>query len=222
MLHTAVETEIMKKIFIGVLAVVLVAIAAVKFFGDSLRDAAVFSPFTEDMFVTEDADAFEAGLPVGNTLPAIEAMYDGSTIDNLQQFSGEKGLIVIVSRSMDWCIFCIRQAVELNQVAQQFEDAGLGIVLVTYDSPEKQQTFIDKYGITYPLISDVDAETISALQTLRPDYSPGDENYGIPYPGTFVTTPDGYIAGKWFLEGYDTRIDAQQVLDDSLQILSTF
>lgn len=91
--------------------------------------------------------------------------------------------------------------------------------MITYDSPELQQKFIDAGSITYPFISDVDAETMKALGILNTDYSPGDSAYGIPYPGVFVLDPDGKIVGKIFVEDFRRRVDAASVLAYALQKL---
>lgn len=90
---------------------------------------------------------------------------------------------------------------------------------ITYDSPEDQQAFIDKNKITYPFLSDIDAFTVKALDILNPDYAPGDDAYGIPLPGMFVVKPDGTIAGKIFVEGYQTRVNASAVLDYAVSVL---
>ena len=52
---------------------------------------------------------------------------------------------------------------QLQEQAANFEKVGIGIVAITYDSPELQQVFIDAASITYPLLSDIDAETIRTL-----------------------------------------------------------
>ena len=91
--------------------------------------------------------------------------------------------------------------------------------MITYDSPELQQRFIDAGSITYPLISDVDATTMKALGILNTDYSPGDSAYGIPYPGVFVLDPDGRIVGKIFVEDFRVRVDAASVLAYALGVL---
>lgn len=100
-----------------------------------------------------------------------------------------------------------------------FRQAGIGVVAITYDSPELQQQFVDKAGLHYPLISDIDAASMQALGILNTQYQPGDANYGIPYPGIFVVDPEGTIVGKLFLEGYTTRVDAAAVLDYARQQL---
>ena len=108
---------------------------------------------------------------------------------------------------------------ELQQHVDAFEQAGIGIVVITYDAPELQQDFIESEGITYPLISDIDAATMVALGILNEDYQPGDRVYGIPHPGAFVVDPRQEIVGKIFVESYRVRVDGAGVLNYALQVL---
>lgn len=108
---------------------------------------------------------------------------------------------------------------ELQQHVDAFEQAGIGIVVITYDAPELQQDFIDAEGITYPFISDIDAATMVALDILNEDQQPGDRAYGIPHPGVFVVNPQQEIVGKIFVESYRIRVDGEGVLDYAQQVL---
>ena len=92
--------------------------------------------------------------------------------------------------------------------------------MVTYDSPELQQRFIDDGSITYPFISDVDTATMTALGILNEDYEPGEPAYGIPYPGVFVLNPEQQIVDKIFVESYRTRVDAEGMLAYALDALN--
>ena len=80
--------------------------------------------------------------------------------------------------------------------------------------------FIDAASITYPLLSDIDAETIRTLGILNEQYELGDTAYGIPHPGVFVVDPEMNIAGKIFVEEYKARVDGQGTLAYALQVLS--
>ena len=108
---------------------------------------------------------------------------------------------------------------QLQGDLERFQQAGIGVVALTYDSPELQQKFIDKFSITYPLLSDVDATSVTNLGILNTEYKPGDSNFGIPYPGVFVLNAQQQIVGKVFLEGYSKRVDAAGVLAFAQKVL---
>ena len=91
--------------------------------------------------------------------------------------------------------------------------------MITYDSPELQQRFIDAGNITYPFLSDIDAATMITLGILNEQYSPGDAAYGIPHPGIFVVNPAGEIAGKIFVDDFRIRVDGAGVLRYAQEVL---
>jgi peroxiredoxin len=109
--------------------------------------------------------------------------------------------------------------VKLQEQVTDFEKAGIDVVAMTYDAPELQQTFIDKYNITFPLLSDIEAISVKTLGILNTEYELGHSAYGIPHPGVYVVNPDMMIVGKLFIEDYSTRVDASGVLTYALETL---
>jgi hypothetical protein len=59
-------------------------------------------PNLDDMFLENDADTFDPGLPIGTRFPAIRALYQGEEITDIDQFIGDKGAVFIANRSVDW------------------------------------------------------------------------------------------------------------------------
>ncbi len=108
---------------------------------------------------------------------------------------------------------------QLQEHVDAFEEAGIGIVAITYDSPELQEAFIDAGSITYPLISDIDTATMTALGILNEGYNRGEPAYGIPHPGIFVLNSEQEIVGKIFVEDYAKRVDAEDTLAYALEAL---
>jgi peroxiredoxin len=113
----------------------------------------------------------------------------------------------------------MKQFVQLQENLPSFEDAGITVVAMTYDAPELQQAFIEAQGIHYPMLSDIDASSVKTLDILNTEYQPGDNAYGIPYPGVFVVNPNMEIVGKIFIEAYSTRVDAAGVLSFAIELL---
>lgn len=102
---------------------------------------------------------------------------------------------------------------------QSYRDVGLGVVVITYDDPELQQAFVDRTGAGFPLLSDIDTETFTALGILNQEYQPGDGGYGIPYPGVLVIDRAGTVRGKVFVDGYETRVSALDTLRAATEAL---
>ena len=62
---------------------------------------------------------------------------------------------------------------ELQRRVKDLEAQGIGLAVVTYDSPETLRKFADGYGITYPLIADVGSPIITAYGLLNTTVEPG-------------------------------------------------
>jgi peroxiredoxin len=110
--------------------------------------------------------------------------------------------------------------VQLQENLQKFTDAGIGVLVLTYDAPEAQAQFIAARGIEYPMVSDIEAASVIALGILNAEYQPGHSAYGIPHPGIFVLDGSLTIREKLFVEGYQSRVDADAVLAVARQALN--
>ena len=179
----------------------------------------LYARMTQDMFVGADDDAFDPGPVTGSHFPGLRATYRGREVTLLEEFAGPNGTVFIASRSYDWCPYCMRQLRQLQDVRDEFEDAGIGLVAMSYDAPALQQAFVDRYNITIPLLSDNDALSVKTLGLLDPEYEPGDSRYGIAYPGAIVIDADGKVVAKFFLQAHSVRIDSSSLLDSAKEAL---
>jgi peroxiredoxin len=208
----------MKKYLPAVALLLLVAAALAYLFREPLRESA-YAMLTRDMFVAGDSDDFDPGPALGSRFPGLRATYQGRDITLIEEFAGENGTLFIASRSLDWCPYCMRQMIQLQAHRADFAAAGIGMVAITYDSPQLQQAFIDKFGITIPVLSDRDGLSFKTLGILNDQYQRGDFQYGIPYPGMIVINPEGEVVGKLFLEAYSSRVDSAAALAFARQAL---
>ena len=55
-----------------------------------------------DIFLSEDNDSFDPGLPIGTAFPEIRALYQGQEITTVDEFMGDRGLAFFAVRSADW------------------------------------------------------------------------------------------------------------------------
>lgn len=209
----------MKKIIYRILVgIAILAIAAYLMRAPLL--ALLKENITENMFVSADTDNFDPGLEIGSPFPQLHALYQDEVIADLTPFMGAAGMVVVANRSAEWCPYCMRQLVELQENIASFNSVNISVVAITYDAPQLQQEFIQAQGISYPFLSDVDARSMQALEILNTEYQPGERAYGIPYPGVYVVNPDMQIVGKLFIEPYSVRVDAAGVLAYARQALT--
>lgn len=201
----------MKKFLVVTSAVLLMAAALIYLFREPLKEMA-FARLTADMFVDADQDSFDPGPAIGSHFPGLRAAYQGRDVSLIDEFAGDRGTIFIASRSLDWCPYCMRQMIQLQAYKAEFDAAGIGMVGITYDDPALQQVFIDKFDITIPILSDVNALSFKTLGILNEQYQPGDVQYGIPHPGMIIINPRGMVVGKLFLEAYSSRVDSAAAL----------
>ena len=102
---------------------------------------------------------------------------------------------------------------QLTEIAEQFEEMGVSVVAMTYDSVEMLKTVEEDQGIEFTLLRDEAITHVNALGILNTDHEPGDRTYGIPYPGIFLVDPDGVIQAKFAEESYRDRPDFDIVLE---------
>ena len=201
----------MKRFLVTTAAMLLGAAVLVFLFRAPLKDMAI-DKLTADMFVPQDSDSFDPGPALGSHFPGLRAIYQGREITRLDEFAGENGTILIASRSLDWCPYCMRQMIQLQQHKAAFDAAGIGMVAITYDAPPLQRAFIDKFAISIPILSDQKALSFKTLGILNEKYQPGDMQYGIPHPGMIIIDTQGKVVGKLFLEAYSSRVDSAAAL----------
>lgn len=201
----------MRKFLVMVAVALATATVLIYSFRANIEEAA-YDKLTENMFVPADSDSFDPGPALGSTFPGVRALYQNREINLLNEFAGTNGIAFVASRSLDWCPYCMKQMIQSQQYKPDFDAAGIALVAITYDNPDLQQRFIDKFGITIPVLSDIEALTFKTLGLLNTDYVPGDPQYGIPYPGMIVIDAQGQVVGKLFLEAYSVRVDSPAAL----------
>jgi peroxiredoxin len=148
----------------------------------------------------------EVGPELGKSAPPITVINTLQESVNIAQLSGEKGLIILFFRSADWCPFCKRHLIELNDHAEKFRKLGYGLAAISYDNTEVLKAFSENKNISYPLLSDQQVKTMSAYNIVNSKYAVSDDNYGIPYPGVVIIDNTRKVINKHFFKGYKNRV----------------
>lgn len=168
----------------------------------------LFSGLTLAQF--QPVDVQKIGPQTGQKAPAFELPDQTGMSRTLASVAGSKGTMLVFSRSAEWCPYCRSQMVEIQQNLEAIKAQGLGVAVITYDSVAILKAFADKYGITYPLLSDQGSAVIDRWG-LRNQAATG-RSAGIPHPGTFIIDPAATVTSRRFEQVYQERASTGSVL----------
>jgi len=166
----------------------------------------VLSIFSFTAFAQEPSTGL--GPETGGKIPHDLSLFATSgKMENFDSLVGKNGMAIFFTRSVGWCPYCQKQAVEVNTRAADFESRGLNPVLISYDKPDIQKNFSDKWEFTIPLLSDNEIEAINAFDILNKEgVSEDSPLYGFPHPIVFLVDADGVIRSKLYIES-DTIVN---------------
>ena len=152
----------------------------------------------------------EVGLRAGLKAPDFSAPDQFGKIQNLETLKGSKGTVLLFYRSADWCPYCKGQLIQLQAAKKRFEEQGIKLAGVSYDSVEILKFFSDRRKIEFPLLSDPDSKIIRMYQVLNSEgVGP---NAGMARPGYFFIDTKGNIREKFFEAKYRERLTGNNVL----------
>ena len=130
-------------------------------------------------------------LEVGDTAPAFSLPdADGNTV-KLSDYKGRK-VIVYFSPAAS-TPGCTKEACDFRDNLAELNDAGLDVVGISPDKPEKLAKFRDKEGLTFPLLADPDRTVLEAWGAYGEKTMYGKTVQGV-IRSTFVVDEKGKIA----------------------------
>jgi len=150
-------------------------------------------------------DLSKLGPQIGQRVPELHLVDQYGAEQTLDSIMGPKGAMLVFSRSIDWCPYCKTQVLELQSRAGELKKQGLGLAVITYDSPALHAEFGKRRGVTLPLLSDAGSATLRAFGILNTTVDAQSQNYGIPFPGTFMLDRKGVVTARFFEDAYQER-----------------
>jgi peroxiredoxin len=151
-------------------------------------------------------DVQKLGPQTGAKVPDFTLADQHGQPRSLRSLMGPNGLMLVFSRSADWCPYCKTQFAELETRSAGLKKAGIGIATITYDPVTVLADFSGRRGITYPMLSDPGSATIKRygiFNTTIPESN--QQSYGIPFPGTFMLNAHGVVTARFFEQAYQER-----------------
>ncbi len=99
-------------------------------------------------------------LSPGDKAPAFTLPDADGNLVKLSSYQGQKVILYVYPAAMT--PGCTKQACDFRDNLQRFVDAGYAVLGLSPDKPEKLATFVAAEGLTFPLLSDVSKQTLTA------------------------------------------------------------
>ena len=134
-------------------------------------------------------------LKVGDVAPVFSAsIQDGSTLDLTSLI--DRGWVVLYFYPKDFTPGCTVETQGFQSHYRAFKERGAEIVGVSRDKVARHEKFHRTLSLSFPLVSDVDAEICESYGVWKPKTMFGKTVLGI-VRSTFLIAPDGKIKALW-------------------------
>jgi thioredoxin-dependent peroxiredoxin len=134
-------------------------------------------------------------LAAGDRAPAFTLPdQDGKKV-SLKAFAGHQVVVYFYPR--DDTPGCTKEACQFNDNLHAFARAKVPVVGISADSAEKHRQFRDKYGLTFPLLTDADHKVGEAYGAWGEKTLYGKKSVGV-IRSTFLIGADGTIVRPWY------------------------
>jgi peroxiredoxin len=149
---------------------------------------------------------------VGTRAPSFSLRDQSGRVQTNTALKGAKGTVLLFYRSADWCPYCKAQLMDLQRSHERFEQQGLKLAAISYDTVEILKSFADRRQIEFPLLADPDSQVIRAFGVLNAEATGRDQ--GMSLPGYFFIDANGIIREKFFeaRENYQVRDSGNGVI----------
>ena len=146
-------------------------------------------------------------LKPGDKAPNFEAKDEQGNVRKLSDYVGKKLVVFFYPKAST--PGCTAEACNLRDHYHTFQAQGYEILGVSADSAKRQQSFIDKYELPFPLLADEDLSVINAFGVWGPKKFMGKEYDGI-HRTTFVIDENGVLEDV--ITKVKTKDHASQIL----------
>ncbi len=130
-------------------------------------------------------------LEVGDTAPAFSLPDADGNVVKLSDYKGRKVIVYVYPAAST--PGCTKQACDFRDSLAELKGAGLDVVGISPDKPEKLAKFRDKEELTFPLLSDPSREVLTAWGAFGEKTMYGKTVQGV-IRSTFLVDEKGKIA----------------------------
>jgi len=146
-------------------------------------------------------------LKAGDTAPEINSVDQNGDKITLEQYKGKK--IVLYFYPKDMTPGCTAQSCNLTENYDQLQAQGYEVLGVSCDSVKRHQKFIEKYNLSFSLVSDEEKKVVEDYGVWGLKKFMGREYMGITRT-TFIIDENGTI--EEVISKVDTKNHTSQIL----------
>lgn len=147
-------------------------------------------------------------LKAGDKAPNFEAKDEKGNTIKLSDYAGKKLVLFFYPKAST--PGCTNEACDLRDNYQTFLSKGYDVLGVSADSAKRQQNFINKNNLPFPLLADEEKKVINAFGIWGPKKFMGREYDGI-HRTTFVIDENGII--EQVISKVKTKAHTEQILN---------
>ncbi|PCD03941.1 peroxiredoxin [Sphingomonas spermidinifaciens] len=129
----------------------------------------------------------------GDVIPAVKVTTPDGSERSLTEFGAP---LVVYFYPKDDTSGCTNEAKDFSAALPAFEAAGVGVLGISKDGPDKHAKFAAKYDLTVPLATDADDSACEAFGTWVEKSMYGKKYMGIER-ATFLFGKDGKLVRAW-------------------------
>jgi peroxiredoxin len=142
-------------------------------------------------------------ITIGQRAPSFTLKDQNNREVSLDALLKKGPVAVVFIRSVEWCVYCQLQTIQLQRNLKEIETGGGQVVVITYDAPQKVKRFASRQKIAFPILSDPGSKTIDAY-AMRSIQGTGDQA-GASQHGTFIVDQSGIVRAKPYLTSFEEK-----------------
>lgn len=134
-------------------------------------------------------------IAAGETAPAVAGSGDDGKVLDLAEYRGKRN-VVLYFYPKDSTPGCTKESVNFQAELERIHALDSEVVGVSPDSVESHQRFKEKYGLSFPLLADVDKKVCQSFGVWVQKSMFGKKYYGVQR-ATFIIGKDGIVKKVW-------------------------
>ena len=133
---------------------------------------------------------------IGDKAPDFTLKDQDKNDTTLSSFKGRRVILSFYPAAFTGV--CTNQVCTVNDAMSSLSENDCDVIGISVDAPFSNKAFADANGITYPLLSDVHREVITAYGVTFDDFAI--KGYTVAQRSVFVVEEDGTIGYAWYSE----------------------